>query len=134
MRHAKLSFDLLRSESGEEVGKIAKELEALASGRKDAVDEIMDGVKKLFSKNETAPVIVAGHTSWHPGVLGLAANKIVEHYNRPAFLWGQGGGDNAKGSCRTDGSVNLVNLMRAMPEGYFSEFGGHSMAGGGSLF
>lgn len=133
MSHAKLSFDLMASESGEEAQSMAEELEALASGRKDAVTEIMEGVRKLFSKSETVPVIVAGHPSWHPGVLGLAANKIVEYYKRPAFLWGQGAGENVKGSCRTDGSVDLVNLMRAMPTGYFTEFGGHSMAGGFTL-
>jgi single-stranded-DNA-specific exonuclease len=62
----------------------------------------------------------------------LAANKIAEEYNRPAFLWGRDGNGAIKGSCRSGGKVSVVTLMNAVPE-HFLEFGGHHASGGFSV-
>ncbi len=51
----------------------------------------------------------------------------------PVFLWGRDGGNVLKGSCRSDGSVDLVELMRGVDVGVLGEQGGHSMAGGFSV-
>ena len=72
-------------------------------------------------KRELCEVIVIGNPSWRVAVLGLVASKICETYKRPAFVWGREGGkeeDDApiKGSCRSDGSVNIVELMQLESE------------------
>ena len=36
-------------------------------------------------------LIMIGNVGWSPGVLGLTANKVLEKYNCPVFLWGKGG-------------------------------------------
>jgi single-stranded-DNA-specific exonuclease len=75
-------------------------------------------------------VIVIGNPSWRVGVLGIIASKIVEEYKRPVFVWGSDGSDVLKGSCRSYGGVNLVEIMSALPENSISSFGGHAGAGG----
>ena len=47
-------------------------------------------------------VIITGDASWSPGVLGLTANRVLEKYNCPVFLWGKGG-DNIKALAEATG-------------------------------
>jgi len=61
--------------------------------------------------------------------LGLVAGKICDEYKKPVFVWGKDENDYIKGSCRSDGSVSVVELMTAAPES-FLDFGGHELAGG----
>ncbi len=76
-----------------------------------------------------SPVIVIGNPEWRVGILGLVAGKILDEYNRPVFVWGKDENDCIKGSCRSDGSVSVVELMGATA-GSFLEHGGHELAGG----
>jgi len=77
-------------------------------------------------------VIVIGDTTWQAGVLGLIAGKLSDEHKCPVFVWGGGDGD-LKGSCRSDGSANLVELMNGLPEDSLIGYGGHEMAGGFSI-
>jgi single-stranded-DNA-specific exonuclease len=56
----------------------------------------------------------------------------VEEYKRPVFLWGREEGATIKGSCRSDGSVNVVDVMKRAADS-FIEFGGHAFSGGFSV-
>jgi len=51
--------------------------------------------------------------------LVIAANNIMEEFGCPVFVWGREGRDIIKGSCRSDGTVNLVELMASTTEGFF---------------
>ncbi|MEQ1625484.1 MAG: DHHA1 domain-containing protein, partial [Sediminibacterium sp.] len=73
--------------------------------------------------------IVLGNPEWRVGILGLVAGKIMDQYKKPVFVWGKDENDCIKGSCRSDGSVSVVELMTETKE-YFLEFGGHELAGG----
>ena len=75
-------------------------------------------------------VIVAGE-GWHPGVVGIAASKLVEAWRRPAVVIGVEGGI-GRGSCR---SVKGFDIGAALAEvGHLlSRFGGHPMAAGLAL-
>ena len=70
-----------------------------------------------------------GNPSWRVGVLGLVAGKISDLYGKPVFVWGKDENDCIKGSCRSDGSVSVVELMSDAKE-FFIDFGGHELAGG----
>jgi single-stranded-DNA-specific exonuclease len=132
MGDPRLAFELLTStdEDGK-AGALADELEKLNSARKGVVGSMVKEMKHTLSERKPIPsVIVMGNPSWRPGLLGLAANNIMEEHVRPVFLWGREGGDTLKGSCRSDGSVDVVRLMQAVPAGVFTEFGGHALSGG----
>ncbi len=126
------AFELLSTLDEVEADTLAKHLTKINDERKSIVTGIMRDVnKKLEKRNENgmAPVIVIGNPDWKVGILGLVAGKIMDEYNRPVFVWGKDENDCIKGSCRSDGSVSVVELMGATA-GSFLEHGGHELAGG----
>lgn len=129
------AFELLSA--GDESSAVihADHLIKINDERKLLVAHIMKSVKKTFShesRSEKA-VIVIGDPTWRVGVLGLVAGKIVDEFKRPAFVWGLEGGEVIKGSCRSDGTSNLVEMMSHLPPGSLLDFGGHAGAGGFSV-
>ena len=73
-----------------------------------------------------------GDPEWRPSLLGLVAGNIADEYERPVFLWGREGNMSLKGSFRSGGSSQIMELLRAT-ENTFSQFGGHAAAGGFTL-
>lgn len=132
MDHPMYAFNLLNAENEEDAEKFATYLTKINNERKTLVATIMRSVHKEV-KIENKNVIFVGDTRWRAGVLGLVAGKIVDEYKKPAFVWGLEGGQIIKGSCRSAGDVDLVELMSLLPENSFLEFGGHKQAGGFSV-
>lgn len=127
------AFELLSASDPERAQELAKHLEKKNSERKVAVSDMIDEVDRLVHESGAAPVLTVGSPEWRPGVVGLAAARIVERYGRTAFVWGGRGSKDLKGSCRSDGTVNIVRLMENAAPGTFLDFGGHAAAGGFSL-
>ena len=127
------AFELLSTRDVVEGGMLADHLSKINEDRKYIVSGIMREVKKIFETRKTNEsmheVIVIGSPSWKVGVLGLVAGKIMDEYEKPVFVWGKDENDAIKGSCRSPGSVSLVELMTETSDS-FLEFGGHEMAGG----
>ena len=125
------AFELLATTDVVQAGMLAEHLSNINDERKNIVKNIMREVGKIFEKSdrEMKSVIVVGNPSWRVGILGLVAGKICDEYKRPVFVWGKDENDLIKGSCRSDGSVSVVELMTENIE-YFLEFGGHELAGG----
>ncbi len=134
MTHANEALKLLLSEDDVEAVAIAKGLEANNKNRRNQVEEILITADKELADKEPGSVIVCGNDSWGLGVLGLAAGRIAEKYKRTTFVWARNGNGEIKGSCRSDGAVNVVELMNeANKKKIFLDFGGHDFAGGFSL-
>ncbi len=134
MTHASEAYDLLSADDPVRAMALAEHLEKQNKERKKSVEKIM--VEMAIEENlpELNGVIVAGSESWNLGVLGLAAARLAEKYGRPTFLWGKNGHGLIKGSCRSNGLVDIVALMReAGGEKLFTNFGGHAAAGGFSV-
>jgi single-stranded-DNA-specific exonuclease len=127
------AFRLLSTQDDAEADVRAAHLNKINDQRKGVVASMVREIRKRIEARETREVIVVGDPRWRPALLGLVANTLVETYERPVFLWGREGGDVLKGSCRSDGSVDLVALMRTMGD-VFVESGGHAFAGGFSVY
>lgn len=127
------AFKLLKTEDHIEADLLSDHLNKINDERKGVVASLVKGIKKhLHEKivdNSLGKVIVMGSPEWKPALLGLVANSIIDDFKRPVFLWGRNGDSIIKGSCRSDGSVNLVALMEEA-RGNFLQFGGHKLAGG----
>ncbi len=125
------AFKLLSTLDPVEAGMAAEHLNKINDERKGVVAGIVKEIKKrMLSLGDTLKsVMVMGSIEWRPSLLGLAANSIAEEIGRPVFLWGRDGGEEIKGSCRSDGKTNLVELMEKAKE-VFDTFGGHKLAGG----
>ncbi|OGG41089.1 single-stranded-DNA-specific exonuclease RecJ [Candidatus Kaiserbacteria bacterium GWA2_50_9] len=129
------AFRLFATEDAAEAGALARHLNKINDERKGKVAALVKEVRKIVAERheERAPhVIVAGSPLWRPSLLGLAANALVEDYQKPVFLWGREGNDTLKGSCRSDGSVDLSLLMHEA-RAAFLDSGGHAEAGGFSV-
>jgi single-stranded-DNA-specific exonuclease len=72
------------------------------------------------------PIILVGDGSFQRGLLGLAASKLAETYQRPAIVYTVEAGE-LNASCRSVGRVDLFALLAQCQE-LFSRFGGHPMA------
>jgi single-stranded-DNA-specific exonuclease len=125
---------LLATEDEAEARELCKVLQAVNDERKGIVASMVKEIRKHLAERDSLPaVIVAGNPSWRPSLLGLAANSLVEDHARPVFLWGRNGDGVLKGSCRADGTADLVALMSRAATGTFIEFGGHAQSGGFSV-
>ena len=132
MDNPQRAFELLATNDITEAGALADHLSKINDERKLIVKNIMREVNKKFEQKEMTDVIVIGNPEWRVGVLGLVAGKISDEYKKPVFVWGKDENNCIKGSCRSDGSVSVVELMTETRE-HFSEFGGHELAGGFSV-
>jgi single-stranded-DNA-specific exonuclease len=91
----------------------------------DSVDSIE------IDENNIPEIIVSYNPSYHEGVMGLIASKILQKYNRPVLVI-SGEGDLLKGSARSLEGVNIVEILNKASE-LFISFGGHAQAAGFSL-
>ncbi len=124
------AFLMLTTVDEGEAGAQVDRLEKLNNERKWAVAVITKELHRRLSQiTELPAVLVFGNPLWRPALVGLAANKLAEEYNRPVFLWGRDGNDVIKGSCRSGGGVSVVRLMEEATDA-FHEHGGHHMSGG----
>jgi len=128
------AFRLLSTEDEIEADMLGDHLNHINDERKGVVGSVVRELKKRIEKRPSlGPVIVLGDLNWKPSILGLACMSLVEEHNRPVFLWGKEQSSIIKGSCRSDGSVNVVELMGSVLDDTFLEFGGHVFSGGFSV-
>ncbi|PIT96892.1 single-stranded-DNA-specific exonuclease RecJ [Candidatus Campbellbacteria bacterium CG10_big_fil_rev_8_21_14_0_10_35_52] len=127
------AFKLFITNDEIQADELSDYLNKINNERKGIVASIVKEIKKRIENlAEIKKVIVMGNPLWRPTLLGLAANSIVDEYEKPVFLWGRDGRDILKGSCRSDGSVNLVKMMEMVKETFIA-FGGHAYSGGFSI-
>jgi single-stranded-DNA-specific exonuclease len=134
MDSPELAARLLAATDMEQARDLARQLDGINTERKTLVATTVKEVNKRMEQNDMkgSPVLVMGNPTWRPGILGLVANSLAEAHGKTVFLWGREGGEMLRGSCRSDGNVNIVELMRGAGE-VFDDFGGHFAAGGFSI-
>jgi single-stranded-DNA-specific exonuclease len=124
-------LNLLISTDLKKAKTLAHELELINTERKEIQEETIAEAEALFRYEIDAQkkrVIVLASEIFHPGVIGIAASRLVDKYHRPTILIaleeGQG-----KGSGR---SIPKFNLFRAFTDcrKHLIQFGGHAYAAG----
>jgi single-stranded-DNA-specific exonuclease len=90
------------------------------------VDEAMTRV--AVTGGPAHRIVVVWGEGWHPGVVGIAAARLLDAFGRPAVVIGVENGV-GKGSCR---SVRGFDIGRALESAapLLERFGGHPMAAG----
>lgn len=127
MSHAVHGVDLLLTRDPTVAKQLAAALDAANELRrqveKDTVEAAMLQIEREARGNDAA--LVAYDPSWHPGVLGLVATRLVGRWHRPAVVIGEGG----KGSGRSIEGLDLHAALTACA-GHLERFGGHPAAAG----
>lgn len=134
-----LGARLLSTDDPAEAEALAKQLDALNTGRRQVEKEIVEAAIRAVEHGanfdpEAAALVVAGD-DWHPGVIGIVASRLRERYRRPTVVIGvDRAADIGRGSGRSSPGVNLGRAIHeAFEAGLLLAGGGHAMAAGLSI-
>ena len=114
---------------------LANELEGLNAQRRLLSDLVYDGALALIDREPALldhAALVLAHPEWPGGVLGIAANRLVERYRRPVVLLTTPPGAVARGSARSVDGCDITAALAANRD-LLLGFGGHTMAAGLSI-
>lgn len=128
---ASLAVELLLTRDPEKAATLAAELNAGNEERQAVEQAILNDVLRKIETDASLKgrkSIVLASDSWHPGVIGIVASRVVEHYHRPTILIALQDG-NGKGSGRGIPGFHLHDALRAC-SGHLLRFGGHKYAAG----
>ena len=133
MDHAKDIVTLLTTRDEREAEDIAKRLDELNSERQRVQDEVVDAIiARLdpFPSGGAIRFIVVAGEGWHPGVIGIAASRIVERYHRPTLVLSVDAQSGmAAGSARSIAAFHMFEGFESAAA-IFERFGGHKQAAG----
>ena len=126
LKTADLSLNLLRAKTPTEAAYLADKLENLNTRRKT---EQQSAMKEIIARGvSNDPVIIEAGT-WHEGVLGIIAGRLVEEYQRPAFVLAELENGTFKGSGRSFGDFSLAAALDFAKDAIIAG-GGHAGAAG----
>jgi single-stranded-DNA-specific exonuclease len=128
---AKRAVELLTSEKEEELEELVSILNKENLERRKLDKEITETAYSICEENhfsEKFNVIILHNDSWHPGVVGIVAARLVEKYHLPSIVLTTVNGV-AKGSAR---SINGFNVYEALKkcDNLLVKYGGHYHAAG----
>ncbi len=131
-----LGFKLLNSKSEDEALIIANKLESLNGMRREIEAAVMkeaSGVIECSLKPDDH-VIIVGSKNWHQGVIGIVAGKLRERYGLTTLVLSYSEDGLAKGSGRSNDSIDLgYAVTKAVELGILEKGGGHMKAAGFSI-
>jgi len=130
---ARLAVELLTTENEERAAALAEYLDELNNSRRKLERRIFQQAKELVSENkewDSQAALVLANRDWHAGVIGIVANRVAEHFQKPTFLISLSSETNmGQGSGRSFGGCNLhAGLTTCAP--HLLSFGGHAAAAG----
>jgi single-stranded-DNA-specific exonuclease len=128
LEHGLESLRLLCTRDAKKAEDLAQHLGRVNIKRQGIVEEVISHAR-LKVTNQS--VIVLASESYHEGVIGLAAGKLVEEFYRPAIVISSKG-KISKASARSISGFNIIEAIRKL-EGLYLEGGGHPMAAGFSI-
>ncbi len=149
MGHARLAVELLTSDSQIRSIQIAEYLKEQNGQRQRCERKIFKQacemiVQRDLNHPDRKSIVLAGE-SWHIGVIGIVASRLVDKYHRPTIMIGLPFSNNtqnespadfetagigiAQGSARSIQGFCMISGLRACSE-HLNSFGGHKMAAG----
>ena len=130
MDHANTSYQLLCSDSEDEVEKLALILEKNNQSRQRLTEKTISEIKSRISEysGDLPKVIIESDEEWKIGIVGLVAGKLTDEYSRPFLILRKKENESA-GSGRSIPKFNLIESIEKCKD-ILIEFGGHSQAAG----
>lgn len=134
LENAQDALDLLRCESYDDGLTLAQELDHQNRERqrieKMMSDECVHKVQDEFNIDQHF-AIVEGNGSWHVGVVGIVASRVMRTFYRPTIIIGSEGTE-WRGSGRSIEGFDLAAALRECDD-LLVRHGGHAMAAGLSI-
>lgn len=130
MKTADPVVDMLTSQEAREIQDVLDVMEDCNDERKE-VQKYM--VEKGLQQIEKSPFeyvsVVIGDETFHEGVVGIAASKMIDTFYRPTFVFAKTEEGLLKGSARGIEDVNLFEVIQ-LHEEHLMSWGGHHAAAG----
>jgi single-stranded-DNA-specific exonuclease len=127
---ARLAVELLTTTSAERATTLADFLERQNHERQLIERRILQEARDLAEREGDAPAFVLASASWHPGLIGIVASRLVDQFARPVLMIAlREGQPHGQGSGR---SVPGFRLHEALQQctGDLVSHGGHASAAG----
>ena len=125
-----LATKILSSNDQIEIESISRKLYLLNEKRKLIENEMLLEAKKQALKKINKKIIIVHSSSWHPGVLGIVASRLLEEFRKPTIVISKKDKEGV-GSGRSIPEINLGSLIiAAKNDGIIINGGGHKAAVG----
>ncbi len=128
MDHANGAYELLKTDDQLEAEKLADALEKNNKKRQGVTEKIMTDIKKEVIDIDKQLIILSEGNNWPLGIIGLAAGKIKDEYNRPILIITKTLTKIA-GSGRSIPEFNMIAALDKVAD-CFKVYGGHPGAAG----
>ena len=128
-----LGFNLLVKNNKKDLEVIAEKLINSNNERK-TLENISYNQAKMLLKNLSNMKFIFLHSkTWHPGIIGIIASRLVQEYKVPAFVMNIDE-NKVTGSVRSIKNIDISKILaKLVDEGFLESGGGHAMAGGFKL-
>ena len=128
-----LGFNLLVKNNKKDLEVIAEKLINSNNERK-TLEKISYNQAKMLLKNLTNMKFIFLYSkTWHPGIIGIIASRLVQEYKIPAFIMNIDE-NKVTGSVRSIKNIDISKILaKLVDEGFLESGGGHAMAGGFKL-
>jgi single-stranded-DNA-specific exonuclease len=115
--------------------ELAQKLDAYNRERQTHENLIRREASEMLARDfdpQRDPVIVLGSRSWHHGVVGIVASRLMRQFHKPTFVIAIDSEGIGKGSGRSIDGVSLVDAIQHCND-HLLAGGGHAMAAGLSI-
>lgn len=130
------AIELFISDDDEKLDTTVSTLNDLNELRQNLCEETFTQAKQMYEKEKykNKNSIILFNNDWHIGIIGIVCSKLVEEYNRPAFLMTRDANSPnvIRCSCRSVSGINVHEVLSELKD-LFLGFGGHKMAAGFSF-
>ena len=133
MKHGNHAVTLLTEEDAELAQAYALQIEQFNIDRKEADQKItQEALMQIeeFEEQDRLTSVVFQET-WHKGVIGIVASRLIETYYRPTLVFTRSG-DRLAASARSVSGFDVYNALEACSM-HIEQFGGHKYAAGLTL-
>ncbi len=133
MKHGQHAVNLLTETNAAQAVKFAAEIEKFNTDRKGLDKKITQEALVQIQENqeEDGFTSVVYKETWHKGVIGIVASRLIETYYRPTLVFTKSG-DKLAASARSVKGFDVYNALEGCSD-YIEQFGGHKYAAGLTL-
>ena len=132
-----LGVRLLTTDDQNEARHLATELDNLNTQRRQTQETVLAEARAQAATQTDQPAIIVAGAHWHPGIVGIVAGRLAEHYHRPSFVFagaGNGAGGQLRGSGRSANRFDIgTAVIAARQSGLAQSAGGHREAAGATI-
>ena len=133
IKHGNAAVELLTEVNFDAAVAFAKTINEYNTDRRELdtqiTKEALSQIKELQEEKRYTSVVY--DESWHKGVIGIVASRLIEKYYRPTLVFTKSG-DKLAASARSVKGFDVYNALEQCSE-FIEQFGGHKYAAGLTL-